>query len=250
MKKIILSTFFTLYAISSFAQREYRVADLEDNPYEDNNTFVFDVHGSFADPAEAAKLHLLISNESSSDIYLRGQIIEMINTNGELAQFCIGGPSGNCFFPLYEGSYYPNQNGGILYANSNWGMFDYFINLDETNLAEYKVRFTQTDGEGNEIEGTDFTFSYLYNKDGLGVNDIRSQAIAEVYPTVAKGFTNVNLKENANIQILNTEGRIVKVTQLKSGASQLDLTGLSSGVYWVNFKGDSGITHTIRIVVK
>lgn len=250
MKKIILNSFLLLSTVCTFAQRDYVISDLEGNTYEDNSTFVFDIHGTFADPLEEAKVHLLITNQSTEDIYLRGQVVEMINTYGEFAQFCIGGPSGNCFFPLSTDAHYPNQQGGILYANSNWGMFDYFINLDENNLAQYKIRFTQTDGEGNDIEGTDFTFTYLYDKNALGLSEVQSQAIAEVYPTVAKSFTNVNLKENASVQILNTEGRLVRTANLRSGTSQLDLTGLSSGVYWVSFKGTSGVTHNIRIVIK
>jgi hypothetical protein len=84
----------------------------------------------------------------------------------------------------------------------------------------------------------------------MNVSDMQSVAIAEVYPTVAKGFTNVNLKENAKVQILNAEGRTVKSLSLKSGQSQLNLSGLSAGVYWVTFKGDSGMTTHTRIVVK
>lgn len=250
MKKIFLSTVFTLFAVLVFAQREYKVADLDGNEYENNTTFVFNVHGTFADPLEEAKLHLFISNNTSHDIYIRGQIVEMVNTDGSLAQFCIGGPSGNCFNPLNTDTFYPVTEGGVMYANSNWGMFDYFINLDDTNLAQYTVRFSQTDGTGNEIEGTDFTFTYLYDEDGMGVNDVQSRSIAEVYPTVAKGFTNVNLKEDANVQILNIEGRVVKNLSLKKGQSQLDLNGLSAGVYWVTFKGVSGVNTNIRVLVK
>lgn len=250
MKKIFLSAVFTLFAVTVFAQREYRVADLEDHEYENNTTFVFNVHGTFADPLEEAKLHLFITNETSHDIYIRGQVVEMVNTDGSLAQFCIGGPSGNCFFPLNTESFYPVTEGGIMYANSNWGLFDYFINLDDTNLAQYTVRLAQTDGAGNEIEGTDFTFTYLYDEDGMGVNDVQSRSIAEVYPTVAKGFTNVNLKEDASVQILNLEGRVVKNLSMNRGQSQLDLNGLSAGTYWVAFKGVSGVSHSIRILVK
>lgn len=251
MKKIFFSAVFTLFAVSVFAQREYRVADLEDHEYENNTTFVFNVHGTFADPIEEAKLHLFITNEASHDIYIRGQVVEMVNTDGTMAQFCIGGPSGNCFFPLNTETFYPVTEGGVMFANSNWGNFDYFINLDDTNLAQYTVRLIQTDGAGNEIEGTDFTFTYLYDEDGeMGVSDVESKSIAQVYPTVVKGFTNVNLKEDANVQILNTEGRIVKMLSMKKGQSQLDMNGLSAGTYWVTFKGVSGVNTNIRVLVK
>lgn len=251
MKKIFLSAVFTLFAVSVFAQRDYKVADLDGNEYENNTTFVFNVHGTFADPIEEAKLHLFIKNETSNAIYIRAQVVEMVNTDGTMTMFCIGGPEGNCWFQVDTESFYPSTEGGVMYANSNWGMGDYFMNLDETNLAQYTVRLAQTDGAGNEIEGTDFTFTYLYDEDGgMGVSDVQSRSIAEVYPTVVKGFTNVSLKEDANVQVLNTEGRIVKQTSMKKGQSQLDLNGLSAGTYWVTFKGVSGVNTNIRVLVK
>jgi len=251
MKKIFFSAVFTLFAVSVFAQREYRVADLEGHEYENNTTFVFNVHGTMEDPLEEATLPLFITNETSHDLYIRAQVIEMVNTDGSLAQFCIGGPAGNCFTPISVGSFYPNSDGGTMYANSNWGTLDHFINLDGTNLAQYTIRFAQTDGAGNEIEGTDFTFTYLYDEDGeMGVSDVESKSIAQVYPTVVKGSTNVNLKEDANVQILNTEGRIVKMLSMKKGQSQLDMNGLSAGTYWVTFRGVSGVNTNIRVLVK
>lgn len=251
MKKIFLGAVFTLLTVAVFAQRDYKVSNLEGHEYENNTTFVYNVHGTFADPLEEAKLHLFITNKTSNDIYIRGQIVEMVNTDGFQAQFCIGGPSGNCFTPLSTGFFYPVAEGGVLYADSNWGMFDYFINLDETNLAQYTVRFTQTDGAGNEIEGTDFTFTYLYDEDGeMGVSNVQSRSIAEVYPTVVKGFTNVNLKEGANVQILNLEGRVVRTLSMKKGQSQLDLSGLAAGAYWITFKGNSGVNTSVRVIVK
>lgn len=251
MKKIFLSTVFTLLTVSAFAQREYKVSDLNGNEYENNSTFVFNVHGTFADPIDEAKLHLFITNDTSNEIFIRGEVTEMVNTDGSMAQFCIGGPSGNCFTPIHTGMFYPVAEGGMMYPNSNWGLFDYFLNLDETNLSQYTIRLVQTDGSGNEIAGTDFTFTYLYDKDAqMGVSNVQTKAIAQIFPTVAKGYTNVNLDENANVQILNIEGRVIKTLNLSKGQSKLDLNGLAAGSYWVAFKGISGTNAIIRILVK
>lgn len=251
MKKFFLSVFISFLAISATAQNpDYKISDLEGNEYENNSVHIFNVHGTFSDPMDEAKLHLFITNTKSNDIFIRAEIVQMVNTDGTLAQFCIGGPSGNCFNPITTGMYYPSAEGGVMYANSNWGLFDYVINLDSTNLSEYKVRFVQTDGAGNEIAGTDFFLTYLYDKDAMGVQDIQSQAIAEVYPTVVKGFTNVILKESSNVQLMNLEGRVVKTIHLNKGHSQIDLNGMAAGVYWLRFKGASGVTTNIKVLVK
>lgn len=232
----------------SFAQ-DFVITDLDGVPYENNSLITFNVHGTFEDPIDAAKMHLVINNVSEAPIKVTGQIVEMLNTDGTLAQFCIGGPSGNCFFPLTQGAYYPSEQGGVIEPGSNWGNFDYLINLDPNELAQYKVRFVQIDGSGNEMPETNFFLTYLYDP-SMAVSDMNSISIAEVYPTVTKGFTNVTLKENAAVQILNVEGKVVKSINMKTGKTQLDLSGLSSGVYLVNFKGDSGVTTTKKIVVK
>jgi hypothetical protein len=251
MKKIFLSTCLSLFAISAFSQnQDYTISDLEGNQYENNSIHVFNIHGTFADPLEEAKLHLLIENQENEDIYIRAEVVEMVNTDGTMAQFCIGGPSGNCFTPISTGVFYPNTDGGVMYAAANWGMFDYIINLDPTNLAEYKVRFVQTDGAGNELPDTNFYLTYIYDEDAMGVIDVQSKSIAQIYPTVAKGSTTVNLKEDATVQILNVQGRIVRTLNLKQGETKLNLNGLSTGVYWVAFKGVSGTTTNIKVLVK
>lgn len=253
MKNIIIGGFFAIFALTTVnaQNQDYVISDLDGNAYENNSVHTFNQHGTVSDPIEEAKLHLLISNESSDDIYIRAEIIEMVNTDGQEAQFCIGGPSGNCFTPISTGNFYPSNDGGIMYANSNWGMFDYILNLDSTNLSEYKFRFVQTDGAGNEIENTNFFLTYIYDEDAtLGLNNIESISIAEVYPTVAKGFTQVNLKEAAKVQIFNMEGKVVQTTKLNSGTSQLSLAGLTPGVYIVSFSGESGMTTQTRVIVK
>lgn len=252
MKKTILSALtLTLGLGISLAQnQDYTITDLEMVEYENNSIHVYNVHGTFADPVEEAKLHLVVNNFGNEDIKVAAETVEFTNTDGSLAQFCIGGPAGNCFNPIFEGSFYPNANGGILAAGSNWGMFDYFINLDPTNLAEYKLRFVQMDDSGNEIPDTNFFITYKYDENAMAVSDVESSAIAQIYPTVASGYTNVSLKENASVQIMNLEGKSVKSLRLNSGESKLDLSGLPSGIYWVQFKGVSGLTTTSKIVIK
>lgn len=251
MKKIILSvlTLMTVSGISYAQNQNYTITNTDMVEYENNSIHVFTVHGTFEDPNDEAKLHLVVNNVGMEPITVTAQVVEMTNTDGTLAQFCIGGPAGNCFFPINEGSFYPGVNGGVVEPGANWGMFDYLINLDPTPLSEYKLRFVQLDGAGSEIPDTSFFITYLYDP-GMAISDVNSLAIAQVYPTVAKGFTNVDLKENATVQVLNVEGKAVKSLKLNSGKSQLDLSGLSSGVYWIAFKGESGMTTTSKIVIK
>lgn len=251
MKKIYFSILLLIISVNfALAQNQnYRIADLDGVNYVNNSLHIFNVHGTFADPIDEAKLHLVVNNDASEQIYVTAQIVEITNTDGTMAQFCIGGPAGNCFFPLVEGAYYPAVNGGVIEPGSNWGNFDYLINLDSNNLAEYKVRFVELDGAGNQLSGTDFFLTYRYDEN-MATTDVNSIAIADVNPTVVKGFTNVTLKENAQVQVVNLEGKVVKTLSMKVGSSTLDFSGVAPGVYWIQFKGVSGTNTMKRVVVK
>lgn len=249
MKKMFLMLMTLGCALVNAQSQDYVVADLDGNAYENNSVHVFNIHGTFEDPMTEAKLHLVVNNNGAQQIRVTAEVVEMTNADGELAQFCIGGPAGNCYFPIYEGSFYPNAVGGIIEPASNWGYNDYFINLSSTNLAEYKLRFVQKDDAGNEIPNTNTFLTYRYDNT-MSVSDVNSIAIAQVSPTVIKGQTNVTLKENASVQVLNLEGKSVKSLKMNSGTSQLDFSGLSAGVYLIQFKGVSGKTTTTKVVVK
>lgn len=252
MKKLFISGFVAVSALMSVnaQNQDFTVQDLDGNMYVDGQILMYNVHGTFGDPIAEAKAFFVYHNTGSETIRLYGQVVEMTNTDGEMAQFC---NIDNCYFPLVEGGLYPGTGGFIPAGEFNGADgFNYFINLDENSPVEYKIRFFQGDVDsGLELPNTTLNLTYRYDEDAtMGVTDVQSLAIAEVYPTVAKGFTNVTLKENAKVQILNAEGRLVKTTSLSSGNSQLNLAGLSAGVYWISFKGESGKTTTTRIVVK
>lgn len=248
MKKHLL-TGLLFSSILAFGQNQvYQIADKDGTVYEDNTVKTFYVHGTFEDPIDAAKLPFVITNTSSEVIKLAGELVEMTNTDGQSAQFCIGGPSGNCFFPLFTGSFYPSNEGGQLGGNASWGYNDYFINLDATPGASYKVRFTQKDDAGNDIPNTNFTITYLYAGE-MGVADL-NKSVASVSPTVVKGYTQAVVKENATMQIYNAEGKLLKSSQVQAGTHKVDMSGFAPGIYVVSFKGTSGFTTSTKVVVK
>lgn len=253
MKKLITGLFAITFGLSiaTAQERGYIVTNWDGDEYENNSSHVFNDYGVVDEnevPIDDNKLQLLIQNTSDEPIRIFGQVIEFTNTDGQKAQFCI---IDACYENLIEGNLYPS-NGGVFPIDGNNGFNDYFANLDETNLVEYKFRIFQADVDsGEEIEGSSFYLTYIYDEDAdMNVTDVQSIAIAQVYPTVAKNFTQVNLKESAKVQIVNMQGKVVKSTQLNSGTSQLSLAGLTPGVYMVSFNGKSGMTTTVRMVVK
>jgi len=247
MKKILLSI---LIAAGSFANAQnYTITDLDLVPYANNSVFVFDNIGTPDNFHSEAKLHFVLNNISDAPIKMYGEVSQITNADGSLTQFCFGT---DCYFGVSQGTKYP-MAGVIIQPNSNNGFYDYFLNTNDANSpAEYKFRFMEVDANDNEIANSSFYITYRYDVDGgMGVSDASaSKAIAEVAPSVAKGFTNAILKENASVQILNLEGKAVKSFNLNAGSSKIDLSGLSAGVYFIQFKGVSGVVTTNKVIVK
>lgn len=248
MKKIILSIAFSALFVG-YSSAQFRLMNMNhtDDTVDDTQINEGDVVIFNTAEYEAAKLKFLTYNDSASDMFVRVECEGLTNTDGFDMELCYG----SCYTGIVTFLGYPLDNPIYVAPGSHQGILaDYFSNTDgDSDLVEYNFRFYQTDIDGFEIDGTSFRFSYRY--DGtMAVSDVNSIAIAEVNPTLVKNFTNVTLKENAAVQVLNMEGKSVKSLKMNSGVSQLDLSGLSAGIYVIQFKGESGVTTTRKVVVK
>ena len=73
MKKILLSTLMIwgIANLTNAQNQDYTVTNLEMLEYESNSVHIFNVHGTFDDPIDEAKLHLVINNTTSNPICVR-----------------------------------------------------------------------------------------------------------------------------------------------------------------------------------
>ena len=249
MKKLILTAVLG-FGFIGFSSAQFRLMNMnqtvdtteDDTPINDGDVITFHTFDY-----SAAKLRFLTYNDSGSDMFVKVECEGLTNTNGSHMELCYG----SCYTGIETFVGYPLDNPIYVAPGGHQGILeDYFSNVDgSSDVVEYNFRFFQTDIDGFEIEGTSHRFTYRYDANTAGVSDV-SLAIAEVYPTVATSFTNVSLKENAKVQVINLEGKTVKTVEMKIGTSKLDLSGLAAGVYAVQFKGVSGVTTTKKIVVK
>lgn len=249
MKKfLVLTSFLSLVGFSQAQNQKFTVSNLAGEEYVNNSVHVFNIVGDMSQEiTDDIKLYYVVKNIGGETIIAAGEVIEMTNADGELAQFCFGG---DCYYPVFKDYFYPN-NGAHIAPGEVQSMHDYFANFEGgSDLVEYKFRFLQLDANGQEIPNTSFYLTYRYEKN-MGLSDVNSSiSIAEVSPTVAKDFTTVNLKENAQAKILTTTGQLIKTVELKAGKSNLSLAGLAKGVYYLQFNGVSGKTTTSKILVK
>ena len=110
--------------------------------------------------------------------------------------------------------------------------------LDAT--ADAYVMSVGSGATGQDLESSDcyyqgFTFDLneLFPEAGVNVPENNTVKM-NIYPNPAVDQLNVNLSQGADIVIYNVMGQAVRTVEGHVGANTVDLSGLTSGVYFVN----------------
>ena len=110
--------------------------------------------------------------------------------------------------------------------------------LDAT--ADAYVMSVGSGATGQDLESSDcyyqgFTFDLneLFPEAGVNVPENNTVKM-NIYPNPAVDQLNVNLSQGADIVIFNVMGQAVRTVEGHVGANTVDLSGLTSGVYFVN----------------
>jgi|SRR5690606_37022781 len=253
MKKLILSAIlsFSFLGFATAQNQVYRVMNSQNtldtsDDVEIEEGFVF-ISNSIE---EIDGLGFLTYNDSGEPINMQVECTGVSTAGNDASgmQVCYG----LCITNIDVNQYIPGYLVTIQPGNHQGFTTDHFIHHEETDeVIQYEFRFFQMDEDGFDIEGTNLNLTYIYDREAMSVSDVNSISIAQVYPTVVKNnTTTVELKENAQVQIVNLEGKVVKTTSLNAGKSTLDMSGLSAGAYWIQFKGVSGTSTMKKVVVK
>ncbi len=80
------------------------------------------------------------------------------------------------------------------------------------------------------------------NGGGVGINDIsHSPALLKIYPTPSSGSITIRssgMNQEGLLSILNIESQEVLTRQINQAKTQLDISGLPGGVYFVRLTND------------
>ncbi|MBN8567447.1 MAG: T9SS type A sorting domain-containing protein, partial [Flavobacteriales bacterium] len=82
----------------------------------------------------------------------------------------------------------------------------------------------------------------------LGIEDF-SKDLVKFYPNPSNGVITISLPETAKISISDLSGKVVYAASLTEGETTININNLSSGVYLINFAGDT-FTKTDKIILK
>lgn len=240
MKKIIL-----LAILSFSALTQAQIVSVQGNGTEitENQTFTYSIL------TERAKLNLLVTNLSDTAINLKLKANSVSYPSDFNIQFCFGG---ECYFNISNGSTVPSEITGLtLQPQETNTALDHFWNSNPGNGTDpvtYSLSVIQVDDNGQELAVLR-TFSYVYSPTA-SVSDfsaLQNMGIT-VKNTVVKNQLELTATQNTSLQLVNINGQAVKTAAVKAGSQAIDLSGLSSAVYFARFTTDKNQTAQIKIV--
>ncbi len=151
---------------------------------------------------------------------------------------------------VYRGSSYPNLQGKYLFADYCSDEVGYIDPSDNslTWAADFSDRDIGIAAFGEDmnhemyLSGPFSNTIYKIIDSSMGTNEVKSSAKVKVH--VNKDKQNLQVQSNINLSkyhIFNAQGQILKEGKLNSKSANISLSGLKTGVYFVQFESDKKI---------
>ena len=242
MKKslLFLLTFFVTFL--SFSQFSLTINGGE---AVDGDIFTFNTTG-----AEADMLFVLTNTNATEDINVKVTVTDMVNATGNAdhVQFCWG----VCATTISIGTNLPPVPETLAPGESTHPSLNHFENFytgDDANVpVSYTFKFYEVDGSGNEI-GTPIAVTYIYDADWIAIENF-TQVPYKLYPSVTTDSFTLEVQEKITATVLNTNGQIVQEFTVDTGTHTVDVSTLTSQLYYVVLANAQGQKSLTKIIIK
>jgi len=137
--------------------------------------------------------------------------------------------------------------------------FDFVFNYNKPSIYSFDLNL---DMKGsfyifpNQISLVKWYIPYTFNQgsppapdcNSVGINNLSEIDSYSLYPNPTKGVLNIDLLEYSQLQIINLTGELVMYSQLNSGHNTIDVSNLSSGVYFIKMQNEQGIVSQEKFI--
>ncbi len=198
---------------------------------------------------ETATLDLVVTNNSANTINIKMKVKSITNSDGSDVQFCLE----QCFFNISVGSKVPSFPQGVeIAAGASTVGDNHFWNnnpgIDQTAPVSYELAIITVDIDGNEVDEL-IAFNYVYSP-AASTNDFEAlqNAGISLKSTVMNNSIEIDAQQNANLELYNTNGQLVKSVKISTGNQLIDVSSLSTAIYIARFTTEDNKTSQIRVV--
>lgn len=249
MKKIILAA--ALF-VTAFTQAQDIQLWNDDQQIENNGVYTYNVLNGT--DGSAAKMHLLVINNTSATINIKLKMFEVTNNpTGTNVQFCFGQ---QCYFDAPVGTVAPpggQSSMTAIPANGSNGSTDYFFNnfagVNTSEPVTYKMGIINIDAAGAQVGEPIITFTYKYDPTASTTDFASLERIGIVVNnTIVKNSLDLTANTDAKLDIVNINGQIVRTAGIANGTQSVDLSSVAAGVYFARFTTSENKTAQIKFV--
>ncbi len=244
MKKI---TYLFLVCLSTFnsAKAQFVVNNNDGTPLSNNQIIEFTTHSN-----SSAELKFVVHNNSTENLDFRIRCMNLVNNTGANFQLCWGF---ECIPDVVLNGIYPNYQNIINAGGNTIGLGDNFKNFnggDGVNYPmDYSFRIFTRDLSGNNV-GSNFNITYRYQGPlSLDQRDKLSSMGIKVMNTLVNNYIGLEITKQVNYSLKNLQGQTIISDQINNNIN-LDLSALQTGVYFLNFHNNEGLSDSVKIYKK
>ncbi len=186
--------------------------------------------------------HFTVTNTNISDIKLKFEVLNLINTDGtEMIQLCFGvNGNGNCYInpqigDIHYGGANLAPNASTRHGDIDFVHFDNNQNQGFNNYPkDYIFKISALDPNNNDAELSSITFTYRYDPGAGAINTFNKSDI--VISTAHRHTIIIDSKYVAHVNLFNLTGQKVKEVTLKPDQNHIYTGSLASGIYILHVK--------------
>lgn len=245
MKKIILILFLAIFNFSN-VNAQFTVNKIDGTPFTNNEVIEFTTHSS-----PSAELKFTVQNNSTDELDFRIRCTSLVNNSGNNFQLCWGG---ECIPSVSLNGIYPDFQNRIIAGGNTVGLNDSFKNYNPGDGTSYPMNFTfrifTRDLSGNTV-GSSFNITYRYMGPNMSVEqkDKLSAMGVKVLNNVANQFIGLEITKPVQYEIVNLQGQIIATKNIAENTN-IDVSSYQTGLYFLNFKNQEGLSDAVKIFKK
>lgn len=225
---------------------QFSVNRIDGTPFTNDEVIEFTSYNS-----AASELKFTVHNNSTVNLDFRILCSRLTNNNGSNFQLCWGG---ECISSVAINGIYPGFQNIINAGASTVGLNDSFKNFNPGNGTNYPMDFkfsifTQ-DLNGNTV-GSSFNITYRYMGPNMSVEqkDKLSEMGVKVLNNVANQFIGLEITKPVQYEIVNLQGQIITTKNIAENTN-IDVSSYQTGLYFLNFKNQEGMSDAVKIFKK
>lgn len=133
-------------------------------------------------------------------------------------------------------------------------MYDYGSSAHLTATPNANYAFTGWQEDGELVSGSlNYDFTVWTNRELHAVfeiietvDELETSSIL-VYPNPTAGYCHIDLRENTEMEIIDSQGNIIRKSHLEKGSAEIDIHEQADGLYFIRLLNESGI-QTIKLI--